>query len=109
MDLIEADGLNGVASVTLHELLYRNLDESIGGDGGPLSLPSVQDVATGLLPRFSDTLQRELVPLTFPERGDDNAELAVYRQLVEDAEAAAVQFIQERGHHSSSPLQPEQW
>ena len=93
-NLITACGLADVSATSLHDLLERDM---IQLGMLPMSLPSVKDVARGLIPRFAKMFNRVFLDLTGDVEsggdGDDgkhgSEELRQLRNMVNRAEEEA--------------------
>lgn len=91
-DLVTACGLDDVRAVSIHELLSKL--------PGQNTLPSVQDVAEALVPRFADTFQRQVLPLS----EGSGEEVEKIKEIVAEAEHEAEKALKEVGQWPTRPL-----
>lgn len=110
-DLVMACGLADVHAVSLHDLIRKSGSSAgpIGTAGtagiGSVGLPSVRDVARGLVPRFGKVFGRELVELNPSNQSveGDSQELEGMWNLVQKAEEDAKRINMESGGWASEP------
>jgi hypothetical protein len=96
-DLVLACGLADVRATSLHDLLET---ASAGSGLLPPTLPSVQGVAEGLVPRFRKAYGREVIPLNESGGGADVEEL---REVIGLAEREAERVVKQMGGWRSEP------
>lgn len=95
-DLVMACGLADVRAVSLHNLITRGAMR----DGIiPSRLPSVQDVAKSIMPRFGEIFGREIKALD----ARDSGEAGEVWELVQKAEQDARKENAKHGGWSSEP------
>ncbi|WRT68635.1 lipoyl(octanoyl) transferase [Kwoniella shivajii] len=99
-DLVMACGLADVHATSVHDLLARSSSEN---GFLPPALPSVNQVAHSLIPKFGEMFSRDIAPLT-NENGEEGKELESILQLVEKAEKEAKDINQKHGRF---PLEPD--
>ena len=90
-DLVLACGLADVRAGCLHDLLQSS--------GENRSLPSVENLAKSLIPRFGEVFRRDMMDLK-EEGGEEVEEL---RNLVDATEEAARKENEEKGGWATEP------
>lgn len=98
-DLVMACGLADVRAVGLQDLITRT---ATNNGVIPVGLPSVRDVAVGLMPRFGTVFGREMRELQTAERETD-AEVKAMREIVDRAEEDARKENEQAGGWPSEP------
>jgi lipoyl(octanoyl) transferase len=98
-DLVMACGLADVRAVSLEDLITRT---ATNNGIIPVGLPSVRDVARGLMPRFAQVFGREVVELQTVD-GETDEEVRTLREIVDRAEEDARKENEQAGGWPSEP------
>jgi len=98
-DLVMACGLADVRAVSLEDLITRT---ATNNGIIPVGLPSVRDVARGLMPRFAQVFGREVVKLQTVD-GETDEEVRTLREIVDRAEEDARKENEQAGGWPSEP------
>lgn len=98
-DLVMACGLADVRAVSLQDLVTRT---ATNNGIIPVGLPSVRDVARGLMPRFGAVFGREMIELQPADRESDE-EVKAMREIVDRAEEDARKENEQAGGWPSEP------
>ncbi|WWC71330.1 lipoyl(octanoyl) transferase [Kwoniella pini CBS 10737] len=86
-DLVMACGLADVHATSLHQLLLRDKSEP--------KLPTVNDVAQAMIPKFGELFSRDIIPLQ--QQSSENKEISQITELVTAAEEEAKRLNEGKG------------
>lgn len=96
-DLVMACGLADVRAVSLHNLITRG---AMRDRIMPSKLPSVQDVARSIMPRFGETFGREIKALDDRDSGEAGEVWGLVQKAEQDAR-------EENANHGGWPSEPD--